>query len=309
MNFNLYLDKFQKAADLLDKKLLSKKQMEVAVGIFHNSVFLKLFKTAWANKFPDALTSPSRIFFSVWVNDAIIKENKLFYNIHALKLSHLNGYAIASRDFADSFRKKFKPFEQQWENVSTKFGPLTLMQGWVNADLKNLEEETIKLANSFYKLSILLMLRLQNLKNEIITIMKTYQHILKLKERKRGFHLITNEIVNALPQINEIKTGICHVFIQHTSASLTINEKADPTVRKDFETFFNKVAPENDNYRHDSEGSDDMPAHLKSSLLGSSVTIPINNGELALGIWQGIYLCEHRDEGGERTLVITALGE
>lgn len=140
--------------------------------------------------------------------------------------------------------------------------------------------------------------------------MKIYQQRISLGEKRRGFHLITNEVLKALPELVAIKTGLCQVFIQHTSASLTINENADPTVRKDFETFFNKTVKENDpDYTHDYEGSDDMPAHLKASLLGSSVLIPINNGRLALGIWQGIYLCEHRDHGGPRTLVITAWGE
>lgn len=139
--------------------------------------------------------------------------------------------------------------------------------------------------------------------------MKIYQQQLRLKERPRGFHLITNEVLRALPQIDEIRTGICQVFIQHTSASLTINENADPTVRMDFEMFFNKAVPENDpDYIHDYEGSDDMPAHLKTSLLDSSVTIPIRNGQLALGMWQGIYLCEHRNNGGPRNVVITAWG-
>ena len=140
--------------------------------------------------------------------------------------------------------------------------------------------------------------------------MKIYQQTLALRERKRGFHIITDEIEYALPQIDEINIGICQVFIQHTSASLTINENADPTVRVDFEMFFNKTVKENDpNYEHDYEGSDDMPAHLKSALLGSSVTIPIRNGKLALGTWQGIYLCEHRNHGGQRRLIITAWGE
>ena len=140
--------------------------------------------------------------------------------------------------------------------------------------------------------------------------MKIHQQTLKLQERKRGFHLITTEIIQVLPQIKEIKTGICQVFIQHTSASLTINENADPTVRKDFEMYFNKAVQENDpDYVHDDEGSDDMPAHLKAALLGSSVLIPIRDGKLALGTWQGIYLCEHRNYGGPRKLVITAWGE
>ncbi len=140
--------------------------------------------------------------------------------------------------------------------------------------------------------------------------MKIFQQQISLTQRKRGFHLITAEVVNALPQITEFKTGILQVFIQHTSASLTINENADPTVRKDFEMYFNKAVPENDpDYLHDEEGSDDMPAHLKAAMLGSSVTIPIRNGRLALGTWQGIYLCEHRNYGGSRSLIITAWGE
>ena len=139
--------------------------------------------------------------------------------------------------------------------------------------------------------------------------MKIYQQAIRLTERRRGFHIITSEIINALPEIGEIKTGICQVFIQHTSASLSINENADPTVRKDFEMYFNKAVPENDpDYMHDDEGPDDMPAHLKAALLGSSVTIPIRNGRLALGTWQGIYLCEHRNYGEGRKLIITAWG-
>ena len=140
--------------------------------------------------------------------------------------------------------------------------------------------------------------------------MKILQQQLQLKERKRGFHLVHSEIAHALPQISGWKAGMLQVFIQHTSASLTINENADPTVRKDFETYFNKAVPENDpDYLHDDEGSDDMPAHLKASLMGSSVMIPIRNGRLALGTWQGIYLCEHRNYGGPRNVVVTAWGE
>src|SRR6201996_1196936 len=137
--------------------------------------------------------------------------------------------------------------------------------------------------------------------------MKIYKQAIRLTERRRGFHIITSEIINALPEIGEIKTGICQVFIQHTSASLCINEDADPTVRRDFEMYFNKAVPENDpDYIHNDEGPDDMPAHLKASMLGSSVTIPVRNGRLALGTWQGIYLCEHRNYGHRRNLVITA---
>jgi len=140
--------------------------------------------------------------------------------------------------------------------------------------------------------------------------MKIYQQTIQLRERKRGFHIITAEVIHTLPQINEINIGICQVFIQHTSASLTINKNADPTVRQDFEMYFNKTVPENDpEYRHDDEGPDDIPAHLKAAMLGSSVTIPIRNGRLALGTWQGIYLCEHRNYGGNRNLIITVWGE
>ncbi|MDB5022953.1 MAG: YjbQ family protein [Mucilaginibacter sp.] len=139
--------------------------------------------------------------------------------------------------------------------------------------------------------------------------MKIYQQVVHLRERKRGFHLITGEIIRALPEMSEIATGICQIFIQHTSASLGINENADPTVREDFETYFNKAVPENDpDYQHDAEGPDDMPAHLKAALLGSSVSIPVHNGRLALGTWQGVYLCEHRNNGGSRTLIVTAWG-
>src|SRR5215217_7751396 len=140
--------------------------------------------------------------------------------------------------------------------------------------------------------------------------MKMFQQQLSLKERKRGFHLVTDEILQAVPELRQLKTGLCQVFIQHTSASPAINEDADPTVRQDFEMYFNKAVPENDpDYRHDDEGSDDMPAHLKAAMLGTSVVIPIRNGRLALGMWQGIYLCEHRDYGDARKLVITAWGE
>ncbi len=140
--------------------------------------------------------------------------------------------------------------------------------------------------------------------------MKIFQKVLTLPERRRGFHIITAEIIKGMPETFEIRSGLCQVFIQHTSASLTINENADPTVRRDFEMYFNKTVKEDDpDYMHDYEGSDDMPAHLKAALLGSSVLIPIVNGKLALGTWQGIYLCEHRDQGGHRKLVITAWGE
>ncbi|WP_139958154.1 secondary thiamine-phosphate synthase enzyme YjbQ [Flavicella sediminum] len=139
--------------------------------------------------------------------------------------------------------------------------------------------------------------------------MKFYQKEFKLQAKTRGYHLVTNEIINELPEIQKIKQGHLQVFIKHTSASLTINENADPTVREDFETHINKMIPEDiPYYKHDYEGSDDMPAHIKSSMLGCSVQIPITNGKLNLGIWQGIYLGEHRNYGGARTLVVSAFG-
>ena len=136
------------------------------------------------------------------------------------------------------------------------------------------------------------------------------QKTISLSPHPRGFHLITNEIMGSVPEMSQIKTGLLHLFIKHTSASLTINEDADPTVRTDFESHFNHLVPENQPYyKHTFEGPDDMPAHLKTSLLGSSVSIPITKGKLALGTWQGIYLCEHRNHGGNRTLVATIQGK
>tara|TARA_R110002050_G_scaffold31363_6_gene80846 strand:+ start:2786 stop:3205 length:420 start_codon:yes stop_codon:yes gene_type:complete len=133
---------------------------------------------------------------------------------------------------------------------------------------------------------------------------------IKLSAKKRNFHLITDEIINHLANIKQIKCGILHLFIKHSSASLTINENADPTVRSDMEKHFNVIAPERaPYYQHTYEGDDDMPAHIKSSLLGSSISIPITNGQLNLGIWQGIYLGEHRDHAGSRTIVATIHGE
>lgn len=139
--------------------------------------------------------------------------------------------------------------------------------------------------------------------------MKFYQKEFRLKARPRGFHLITNEILQQMPEVAEIQTGLLHVFIKHTSASLGINENADPTVRKDFESHFNHMVPEDqDYYLHRDEGSDDMPAHIKSSILGCSICIPVTQGQLNLGIWQGIYLGEHRNHGGARNIVVTLQG-
>ncbi|CSC24804.1 Uncharacterized conserved protein [Vibrio cholerae] len=137
-----------------------------------------------------------------------------------------------------------------------------------------------------------------------------HQHTIQLRPRARGFHLITDEIEQQLPQIKRLNVGLLHLFVQHTSASLTINENADPTVRQDMEAHFNHAAPEwAPYYRHIDEGDDDMPAHIKSSLLGCSVSIPIQQGRLALGTWQGIYLGEHRNHGGIRRVVATIQGE
>jgi secondary thiamine-phosphate synthase enzyme len=139
--------------------------------------------------------------------------------------------------------------------------------------------------------------------------MKWYQKELRLPAVKRGFHLITDLLEAQLPELAEIELGMAHIFIKHTSASLTINENADPTVRQDFESHFNHIAPENaPYYRHTLEGPDDMPAHLKAAMLGSSVTVPLSKGKFNLGTWQGVYLCEHRNHASKRTLVITLMG-
>jgi secondary thiamine-phosphate synthase enzyme len=140
--------------------------------------------------------------------------------------------------------------------------------------------------------------------------MRWQQTEVRLKPRPRGFHLITNEIVAAVPELAKLEVGLAHLFIQHTSASLAVNENADPDVRGDLERWFGRAVPENAPYfEHTTEGADDMPAHIKATVVGSSVTIPIRRGRLALGTWQGIYLGEHRDAGGARTVVVTLMGE
>ena len=139
--------------------------------------------------------------------------------------------------------------------------------------------------------------------------MAWFQRTLHLSSRERGFHIITGEIVAQLPELRTIKIGVAHIFIQHTSAALAINESADPTVRQDMESHFNKMIPENaPYYRHNYEGPDDMPAHIKAVLLGSSVSVPVTNGRFNLGTWQGIYLCEYRDRPTSRRLVVTLHG-
>jgi len=136
------------------------------------------------------------------------------------------------------------------------------------------------------------------------------QKEIQLQAKPRGYHIISDEILRQLPELKDFNVGMMNVFIKHTSASLTINENADPTVREDFEAYFNRIAPENESYyKHTLEGSDDLPAHFKSSILGCSLNIPISNGRLNMGTWQGIYQGEHRNHGGSRTLVITLSGE
>ncbi|NJN80894.1 MAG: YjbQ family protein [Caldilineaceae bacterium] len=136
------------------------------------------------------------------------------------------------------------------------------------------------------------------------------QREIRLTPRARGFHLITNEVLADLPEVRGLAVGLMHLFIQHTSASLAISENADPEVRVDMETFFDRLAPENaPYYTHTYEGPDDMPAHLKAVLLGSSLTIPVTNGQMNLGVWQGIYLCEHRTHGSARRLIVTLSGQ
>ena len=131
-----------------------------------------------------------------------------------------------------------------------------------------------------------------------------------LAPKPRGFHLVTSEVISEVPELRNVRVGILHIFIQHTSASLTLNENADPTVRDDMESHFNQMVPENaPYYRHTSEGADDMPAHIKAAMLGSSLSIPVTGGRLNLGTWQGIYLCEHRDRARSRRLIVTLYGE
>lgn len=140
--------------------------------------------------------------------------------------------------------------------------------------------------------------------------MNCFQKEIVLSAKARGFSLITDEVLSQIPELRNFLAGIFHLFIQHTSASLSVNENADPDVRRDMEEYFNRVVPENAPYfEHTTEGSDDMPAHIKSSILGSSITLPVTQGRLNLGTWQGIYLCEHRNHGGRRHLVATIMGE
>lgn len=139
--------------------------------------------------------------------------------------------------------------------------------------------------------------------------MEIFQKEIYLKSRSRGFHLVTSEIIQQIPELKSFVSGIANIFIKHTSASLTINENADPDVRKDMQSFTDRLVPENTPYFvHTTEGPDDMPAHIKSSLFGSGINIPVTNGSFNLGTWQGIYLCEHRNHGGSRKIVVTIIG-
>jgi secondary thiamine-phosphate synthase enzyme len=136
------------------------------------------------------------------------------------------------------------------------------------------------------------------------------QRDVSLRARPRGFHLVTDEVVRELPELGDLRVGLCHLFIRHTSASLTLNENASPDVRRDFESWFDDAVPEDfGRWTHTLEGPDDMPAHIKASLLGPSLSLPVRDGRLALGTWQGVYLCEHRDDGGSRSLLATLWGE
>jgi secondary thiamine-phosphate synthase enzyme len=137
-----------------------------------------------------------------------------------------------------------------------------------------------------------------------------HQRRIRLRPRPRGFHLITREIAEAMPELGEVRVGLAHLHLLHTSASLTLNENASPDVRVDFESWFDRAVPEDAAYwTHTVEGPDDMPAHIKASLLGPSLTLPVHEGAFALGTWQGVYLCEHRDDGGARSLLVTLFGD
>lgn len=156
MDYEYYLEKFRKSADQIDKKMLRKKHLEINIGVTLNSVVLKLYKTEWTNDKTDPINAKTRIFFAIWVNDETIKRNKVFYNIHALKLRELNGYSITSRAFANSFREDFMKFERNWKNVSVEFGPLTLMEGWEHFKNENLENSILKLADNFLSIEYLI---------------------------------------------------------------------------------------------------------------------------------------------------------
>jgi hypothetical protein len=156
MDYEFYLKKFKGAVEQLDKKLLKSKKLEVSVGIILDSVYLKIYKKEWTSDFSNPLNAEARIFFSIWLNDKKIQDNKIFYNIHALKLRKLKGYLILSKEFANSFRKKFKEHQYNWENVSINFGPLTLMEGYAELDEKNFENKVLELVRKFLEIADLI---------------------------------------------------------------------------------------------------------------------------------------------------------
>lgn len=156
MDTAFYLEKFQLAADQVNQQLLRNTQLKVAAGTYLDAVFLKIYKKSWANPSPNPLTSPSRIFFSVWITASAIQEQKIFYNIHALKLRQLKGYSIESRKFAAAFRIAFHDFEHQWKHVSVKYGPLTLMQGWLSVNITDFDKEIQTLAKNFLEIAPLI---------------------------------------------------------------------------------------------------------------------------------------------------------
>ncbi|TPG44050.1 hypothetical protein [Flavobacterium pectinovorum] len=156
MDISFYLDEFQKAANHLDQKLLKEKSVEVSVGVYMDSAFIKLYKKAWSNNPQEALTAESRIFFSVWINDSTNHKQRIMYNIHALKLRKLKGYTIQSRKFAEEFRKHFKNYENNWSNVTTNHGPLTLMEGWLKFDLESFQKDVLGLCNNFLEIEHLI---------------------------------------------------------------------------------------------------------------------------------------------------------
>ncbi|KAF2327327.1 hypothetical protein [Flavobacterium daemonense] len=156
MDTSFYLENFQKIAKQLDHKLLDEKAIEVSVGVYLDSVFIKLYKKSWTNNPEEALTAESRIFFSVWINDSSIKKQKIMYNIHALKLRKLKGYTIESRKFAENFRNYFEKYLHKWPNVSTNFGPLTLMEGWIELDTENFQKEILEICTNFLEIEFLI---------------------------------------------------------------------------------------------------------------------------------------------------------
>jgi hypothetical protein len=164
MDTSFYLENFQKVADQLDQELLRKKSIEVSVGIYLDSVFIKLYKKSWTNNPQEPLTAESRIFFSLWVNDSTIEKQKIMYNIHALKLRKLKGHSIQSRKFAELFRENFKDYTHKWQNVSINHGPLTLMEGWVKLDLETFQDEILKMAYNFLEIENLINKTLERFK-------------------------------------------------------------------------------------------------------------------------------------------------